>query len=241
MTLTKNQILILVTLTLILAIVSIGSFWDLHRTKNTSSSITNQTVTEKNQNTPPAGAITACNDKASGDTCGFSDKGTNVTGKCDSKPGVLACAPENKGSSEITPSVQTKNTNTTASTTLPTDASSCINNTKDNPQCKDCCDCISGSDSATRTSCRNTCATHDFTKNTNITTITVPSVLGKNGDYSKALTQSTVNACKVYCENSMALQCGDYQHCRMACDNKWGAQPGPGGQTTTTTQPVQSH
>lgn len=181
-------------------------------------------------NTPPQAAISACSGKTTGDTCSFSDNGNTVSGACDTKPGVLACAPnKSSGNSNTT-------TNTTTPTTLPLGSSSCINNTKDNPQCKDCCDCLSGADSAGRTACRNTCATHDFSQNSNYITVTAPSILGRTGDYSAALTQSTADSCKTYCENAMSLKCGDYQYCRMACDNKWGIQPGPSGQSTSGTQ-----
>ena len=97
----------------------------------------------------------------------------------------------------------------------------CINNTKDNPQCKDCCDCLTGVDSETRTFCRDTCAAHDFSNNLNTTTITVPSVLGKNGNYSKCVDEGTLT-CKTCCENEIGLQCGDYQYCRTACNNAFG-------------------
>ena len=190
--------------------------------------------TSSSGGTPPALAISACTGKTNGDACSFNDNGTTTSGTCDTKPGVLACAP-----SKSTNNLNT-GTNTTTSTTLPTGASSCISNTTDNPQCKNCCDCLSGTDSAGRTACRNTCATHNFTTNSNFITVTAPSTLGKNGDYSSALLQTTADTCKTYCENSMSLQCGDYQHCRMACDNKWGIEPGPSGQTNSQTTTNQS-
>ena len=97
----------------------------------------------------------------------------------------------------------------------------CINNTKDNPQCKDCCDCLNGTDSKTRTFCRDTCAAHDFSKNSNIITITVPSILGKDADYSQCVNEGN-SMCKTCCENEIGLVCGDYQYCRTACNLKFG-------------------
>lgn len=228
----KERIVLITTLIIFVAVTGFA-LWDLYG-KNPDRTTTKQLTNTGNK--PPEAAIAACTNKAAGDMCEFKDKDQTAQGKCDVKPGVLACAPDKKEDSGATPSGQPKNTSTTTQTTLPTAASSCINNTKDTPQCKDCCDCLNGADSTTRTSCRNTCATHDFTTNSSFITITSPSVLGKNGDYTSALTQTTANACKVYCENSMSLKCGDYQHCRMACDNKWGIKPGPSGQTSGTTQ-----
>ncbi|MEI6222787.1 MAG: hypothetical protein WCP97_08550 [bacterium] len=45
-----------------------------------------------NTNPPPTEAINACSGKAEGATCTFSDKGTPVTGVCNTKPGILACS-----------------------------------------------------------------------------------------------------------------------------------------------------
>lgn len=98
---------------------------------------------------------------------------------------------------------------------------SCIKNTKDNAQCKDCCDCLIGVDSTIRTSCRDTCAVNDFSKNSNILTITVPSLLGKEGNYSVCVAKGSTD-CKTCCENQIGLQCGDYQYCRTACNNAFG-------------------
>lgn len=112
-------------------------------------------------------------------------------------------------------------------TTSNTSFSSCINNTKDNPECKDCCDCLSNVDGDTRTSCRDTCAVHDFSKNSNFIIVTAPSTLGENGDYSTCTTKASSAECKTCCEGSLGLQCGDYRHCRTACNNKFGTTSGP--------------
>ena len=113
----------------------------------------------------------------------------------------------------------------------------CISNTRDNPQCKDCCDCLPNSDDQSRKTCRDTCATHDFSANGNFISFTAPSTLGPNGDYSACLTAGSSNDCKICCEGSLGLQCGDYRFCRTACDNRYGNANGtnpqqpPGNET----------
>lgn len=102
------------------------------------------------------------------------------------------------------------------------DFNSCINNTKDNPQCKDCCDCLAGIEGNTRTSCRDTCAAHDFSKNSDFIIFEAPSTLGANGDYSECVEKESSSECKSCCEGSMGLQCGDYRFCRTACNEKFG-------------------
>lgn len=115
-------------------------------------------------------------------------------------------------------------TNGVTSTTIKeiTSLNSCIENTRDNPQCKDCCDCLAGVDSKTRTSCRDTCATHDFSKNSNFITVDAPSTLGPNGDYSICVAKANSAECKYCCENTIGISCGDYRFCRTACNNQFG-------------------
>ena len=96
--------------------------------------------------------------------------------------------------------------------------STCIENTKDLPSSKDCCDCLSA-DIATRKACRDFAATYDFTKNTAFKTFEIPSKLGQNGDYSKFTASGNQQQCKQACEStSSGLVCGDYRYCRTACD-----------------------
>jgi hypothetical protein len=94
---------------------------------------------------------------------------------------------------------------------------SCIDNTEDGPECKDCCDCLD-SDSTERTACRDECATHDFSENSYFVVVSAPSVLGLDGDYSECVDEGEERECKICCEESMDLQCGDYRHCRTACN-----------------------
>lgn len=104
-------------------------------------------------------------------------------------------------------------------------AASCINNTRDEGQCKDCCDCMDG-DAAARTTCRDTCAVHDFSTNSDFITVTAPSTLGPNGDYSAALSAGSEAACKLYCDGSSALSCGDRRYCRDKCNASAFTDPG---------------
>ena len=98
---------------------------------------------------------------------------------------------------------------------------SCIGNTRDEPECKDCCDCLD-SDSVVRTACRDECAVHDFSGNSDFITVSAPSVLGLDGDYSECVDLGEERGCKICCEDSIELQCGDYRHCRTACNEAFG-------------------
>lgn len=69
---------------LVIAILALGIFWFMN---NTGKNIQN------NQNLPPQEAISACNNKVIGDVCTFENKDGILTGTCNTKPGVLACAP----------------------------------------------------------------------------------------------------------------------------------------------------
>jgi hypothetical protein len=121
---------------------------------------------------------------------------------------------------------------TTTTTTTSADYSSCINNTKDDPACKDCCDCIDG-DANARKSCRDECAVHDFSHNTDFITINAPSQLGPDGDYSLCTAGGTEPACKDCCDGSSELLCGDRRYCRDTCNALFA----PGSTTTTTSAP----
>ncbi len=97
--------------------------------------------------------------------------------------------------------------------------STCLENTKDERASKDCCDCLGG-DASLHKACRDAAATYDFSKNTTFKTFTIPSILGRDGDYSKFTTSGNQQQCKQACESaSSGLACGDYQYCRTACNN----------------------
>ena len=93
----------------------------------------------------------------------------------------------------------------------------CTTKTTDESQCKSCCDCLDA-DAATRKSCRDSCAVHDFSLNSDFITVNAPSALGPNGDYSAALNAGNEQACKEYCDGSDELACGDRHYCRDACN-----------------------
>jgi gluconolactonase len=109
------------------------------------------------------------------------------------------------------------------SETLAQTSESCINNTQNEGQCKDCCDCLDG-DAADRQTCRDICPTHDFTQNSDFITFDAPSVLGPEGDYSAATGTESESACKEYCDGSSELSCGDRRHCRDACNAKYSGE-----------------
>lgn len=177
---------------------------------------------------PPDEAIQSCLGKSIGNDCQFESKEGVLSGVCDNKPGILACAPDigqNGGPvPNDKPDVQDTNT---LSDTVKTKFDACINNTRDNPACKDCCDCLTDADGETRTKCRDTCALHDFSKNSDLIDVTAPSLLGPNGDYSECVEKGNSSECKSCCEESLGLQCGDYRHCRTACNNKYGDSKKP--------------
>lgn len=173
-----------------------------------------------NQQMPPTEAISACNGKLINTSCEFQTKDWVLTGICNDKHWILACAP-NINPSEGNPNNKKESSPETDTILAQANSGfiSCINNTKDNPECKDCCDCLGDTDSDTRKSCRDICATHNFSLNSWFIQVTFPSILGASGDYSVCLQNTNANECKICCENTMWLQCGDYRFCRTVCDN----------------------
>ena len=94
---------------------------------------------------------------------------------------------------------------------------SCLNQTTDENECKNCCDCLDG-DALIRRNCRNNCAVRDFILNSNSIHVNAQSKLGPAGDYSAALGARSEQTCKEYCDESEALVCGDRHYCRDACN-----------------------
>lgn len=92
----------------------------------------------------------------------------------------------------------------------------CIANTVDNRECKDCCDMLE-TDGQTRKACRDACAVHDFSQNTQFILVDVVSVLGPEGDYSLCTVGNDERACKHCCDASDDLAGGDRRFCRNAC------------------------
>lgn len=183
---------------------------------------TNETQRD-DKSLPPDEAVQSCQGKSIGSVCQFDGEQGVLSGVCDSNPGILACNPDRDQSVGQAPNEKPAARDITAqSGSVTADFNSCINNTKDNPECKDCCDCLAGADGKTRTECRDTCALHDFSKNSDFITVSAPSVLGPNGNYSECVEKGSSSECKSCCEDSMGLLCGDYRHCRTACNNRYG-------------------
>ena len=111
---------------------------------------------------------------------------------------------------------------------LALDSASCINNTENEGQCKDCCDCLDG-DAAARQACRDACPDQDFSQNSDFITVNAPSALGPDGDYSVALDSGSEQACKEYCDGSSDLLCGDRRYCRDACNVAYSGLNPDGG------------
>ncbi len=95
-------------------------------------------------------------------------------------------------------------------------SASCISNTVDEAECKNCCDCLDVP--GERQSCRDTCATHDFSDNSDFIFVDASSVLGPDGDYSLAVAAGSEQACKQYCDESEDIACGDRRYCRDVCN-----------------------
>jgi len=204
-TMSKKQKIIISILAVVFLIVLVGAFWDLYG-KNISYNCSQPSSAVSNNSqavVPTSETVVTSNNQA-----------ISQTGQKGNKQG-------SKGNATATI------TGATASSANSAVYESCINKTKDNPECKNCCDCLSGSDSATITSCRNTCATHDFATNTTFITVNAPSVLGEKGDYSTCTNEVSSGECKTCCESSMGLKCGDYRFCRTACNTKFGTTSGP--------------
>ena len=114
----------------------------------------------------------------------------------------------------------------------------CLNNTRAEGDCKDCCDSLSA-DGAARRACRDQCPAHDFTQNTNFILMNAPSSLGPQGDYSLCTAAGNEGACKDCCDSSSALQAGDRRFCRDTCAGKTSAQqPGDKNSSAAGSKPA---
>jgi|GEM_PF-1331440 len=206
----KRRKVIVTSLAFVFVAVLFGAFWDLYGRKTfCGCDCAAKTAAEGNGSQTATAANGPAAVSGSGQTASVNrQKGSGQGGKSGTAQAGSA-------------------TMSTASAAGSATYDSCINKTKDNPQCKDCCDCLSGADSATRTACRNTCATHDFGTNSDFITVTSPSTLGEKGDYSTCTKEASSGECKTCCESSMGLQCGDYRFCRTACNTKFGTASGP--------------
>jgi len=94
----------------------------------------------------------------------------------------------------------------------------CLENTKDGPNAKDCCDCLDV-DLSIRKACRDATVNYDFSENTVFKSFEIPSTLGADGDYSAYTISGDQQKCKEKCEaTTTTLVCGDFQYCRTACN-----------------------
>jgi hypothetical protein len=96
-------------------------------------------------------------------------------------------------------------------------ARTCLLHTKNNAECKDCCDCLPG-DADTHKNCRDACAAYDFSLNTDFIAVNPVSVLGPGGNYSACAVAGSETACKDCCDGCSALSCGDRRFCRDVCN-----------------------
>ncbi|MDD2565791.1 MAG: hypothetical protein PHZ26_04445 [Candidatus Gracilibacteria bacterium] len=97
--------------------------------------------------------------------------------------------------------------------------STCLENTENGPEAKDCCDCLSDANISVRKACRDATVSYDFSNNTTYKTFKIPSILGENGDYSPYTISDNEQECKQKCEaTTTTLVCGDFRYCRTACD-----------------------
>lgn len=203
----KKEKIIIVVLVVVFLIVLCGAFWDLYGRK---------TLTEY-----------LCAPQDTTGTAGQVDesatKDLSATPQNTEAQGLPTTSPQgDKKGSVSTPTKPAGNTSSAASTPSNNVSYSsygtCIENAKDLGSSKDCCDCLSA-DVSVRKACRDFAATYDFTKNTTIKTFTIPSTLGRTGNYSAYTSSATQQECKQKCDSSATLQCGDFQFCRTACDN----------------------
>jgi hypothetical protein len=95
----------------------------------------------------------------------------------------------------------------------------CLNSTRHEGECKDCCDSLNA-DGAGRKACRDACPTHDFAQNTDFITVSAPSSLGPEGDYSLCTVTGDERTCKDCCDSSPDLQSGDRRFCRDAAGDE---------------------
>ena len=117
---------------------------------------------------------------------------------------------------------------------------SCIGNTEGEGHCKDCCDCLDA-DAATRKECRDSCAVHDFSLNSDFIAVNAPSTLGPDGDYSSCVEAGDEGTCKDCCDGSSRLACGDRRFCRDACNAAYsGETPPPADSPPNNEEPPQA-
>ncbi len=94
-------------------------------------------------------------------------------------------------------------------------AQDCLQHTASAAECKDCCDCLPV-DCLQAKECRDQCPLQDYSKNTEIIELEIPTGPGAQGDYSACTGLPTEQECKECC-CADAIVCGDRKYCRNAC------------------------
>lgn len=201
----REKIIIAVLAVLFVAVLS-GALWDLYGRKmlcNCNCSTQNAAA----NNTGSTNNNTALTNNATGASVPATEGQTAPNNQpADKKPGGQAASAN-----------QASQPKPADSNVAYASYSTCVENTKDLPASKDCCDCLPG-DASVHKACRDFAATYDFSKNTVFKTFEIPSTLGQNGDYSSCTASGNQQQCKQCCENTGKFVCGDFRFCRTACD-----------------------
>lgn len=197
----KKEKIIVTVLAIIFFAVLIGAFWDLYGRKLLTNSLCSPQNVVVNNNLQATTTDQQLN----------VNKNEQPAPKNEQNNQQLATS--TNSNTEKNPAPKTENNVAYAS------YSTCLENAKDLAASKDCCDCLSG-DASLHKACRDAAATYDFSKNTIIKQFTIPSKLGRNGDYSAFTASGNQQQCKQACESATSgLACGDYQYCRTACNS----------------------
>lgn len=88
-------------LIIVIGVLLVGGGVYIYKNNTVSAPVSVQNLDNLSQassttNPPPVEAINACTNKVAGDTCSFLDKNVTAEGVCDTKPGILACSPNNR-------------------------------------------------------------------------------------------------------------------------------------------------
>jgi len=97
-------------------------------------------------------------------------------------------------------------------------ATDCLTRTPNVERCIDCCDC-KGDMCDDRKSCREACASVDYTRNDDFIAVETPSTIGSAGDYMDCFMRGEEQVCKSCCDCSATYACGDYRYCRDVCED----------------------
>jgi hypothetical protein len=113
------------------------------------------------------------------------------------------------------PDTQTDLSTDTDSDTLA--AEKCVNNTRDEAECSNCCRCLQA-ECQVKLSCMESCVGHLYQNNDDFIDLEMPTELGPDGNYLGCTLRGETPACKECCRCDANLLCGDMLHCEAACD-----------------------